>query len=652
MGTSENTEAHYAAFISYAHADEVMAARLHKALETYPVPKHLRAEGKATKPVFRDVAELTAAHSLSEKIRDAVKGSRVLIVLCSPAAKASHWVNEEIRLFRELHGDASILSAIIEGTPETAFPDALTEGGREPLAAALGTEKSGFKLGVTQLAAGMLGTGLDDLVQRAARRRNRIMGGGLAASLALSGIMGFTAFQAVEARNEAQLERAESEALLEYMVKDLKVKLEPAGRLELLEGVGRRAIEYYDEKDIVDLSDDNLTTFAAARQVIGQVALDAGRMEEAQSEIEAAADLTREVLERNPDNTDAIFAHAQSEYWVGAYYFNRNEFDKALPYMERYNELAQILYKKDSKNFEYIMEAAWGAKNLGMMFIQKNTYQDATTYLSQALEYFELAKNKNSDDYTVENEIASTLGFISDASERNGPATRAFEARDKQVQYYLSHKDLLNNFDLKYRYSEARFLRVRLSTLIAGHENLNMDFMTVISDLEVLTDHDPNNLLWQRTLLRAYIDYYFYSDDVVLRNKLRAKIMNLKTMFLLKLEDKNILEIFYTELIEDNKISETYQFWGAHFPKSSEENAIISSELINSNTEFLNNYNLEKYANVIIDHYQKNFNSIEPKAIQRLVKAHLVLGQCEAASKKARALIKRGYKAPNLSVCR
>jgi len=71
-----NNTPKYAAFISYAHADEQMAARLHKALETYPVPKHLRAQGKTTKPVFRDVAELTAAHSLSEKIQAAVKGSR------------------------------------------------------------------------------------------------------------------------------------------------------------------------------------------------------------------------------------------------------------------------------------------------------------------------------------------------------------------------------------------------------------------------------------------------------------------------------------------------------------------------------------------------------------------------------------------------
>jgi len=256
MGAVIDKTFRYAAFISYAHADEAIAARLHKALETYPVPRHLRKAGKTTRPVFRDVAELTAAHSLSDKIQEAVKGSRVLIVLCSPAAKASHWVNEEIRLFRELHGEASILSAIIEGTPETAFPAALTEGGREPLAAALGTDKSGFRLGVTQLAAGMLGTGLDDLIQRGARRRNRLMGTGLAASLALSGIMGFTAFQAVDARNAAETARGEAEGLVEYMIKDLKVKLEPVGRLDLLKGVGEKAVEYYDKQDIKKLPDE------------------------------------------------------------------------------------------------------------------------------------------------------------------------------------------------------------------------------------------------------------------------------------------------------------------------------------------------------------------------------------------------------------
>ena len=44
-----------------------------------------------------DKAELIAHHSLPEKIREVDDGSRFLIVLCSPAAKASHWVKASRR---------------------------------------------------------------------------------------------------------------------------------------------------------------------------------------------------------------------------------------------------------------------------------------------------------------------------------------------------------------------------------------------------------------------------------------------------------------------------------------------------------------------------------------------------------------------------
>jgi len=154
--------------------------------------------------------------------------------------------------------------------------------------------------------------------------------------------MGFTTLQAVEARNEAQTARGEAEGLVEYMIKDLKVKLEPVGRLDLLQGVGDKAVAYYDKQDIKSLNDDSLNRQAAARQVLAQVHLDAGRMEEAQAEIEAAADLTREVLARNPDDIDAIFAHAQSEYWVGAYYRQQGKLAEMENPWREYDRLAQV----------------------------------------------------------------------------------------------------------------------------------------------------------------------------------------------------------------------------------------------------------------------------------------------------------------------
>ena len=510
MGTHTHSKTHhYAAFISYAHADEAMAARLHKALETYPVPRHLRVQGKTTKPVFRDVAELTAAHSLSEKIQQAVRGSRVLIVLCSPAAKASHWVNEEIRLFRKLHGDAAILSAIIEGTPETAFPDTLTEGGREPLAAALGTDKPGFRLGVTQLAAGMLGTGLDDLVQRGARRRQKIMGAGLAASLVLSGIMGFTAYQAVEARNEAEIARGDAEGLVEYMIKDLKFKLEPVGRLDLLEGIGDKAVEYYDKQDIKQLPDDSLTRQAAARQVLAQVHLDAGRMDEAQREIEAAAALTREVLARNPEDTDAIFAHAQSEYWVGAYYRQQKKFSEMEKPWREYDRLAQILYEKNSSDFDWVMEAGWGKNNLGIWARESQDLaliNDAKNHYQDAIRYFKEALMLNPHSTLANDELANSLSGLGFTLLVNGHAQEARYVKEEEITL---RKQLIKKHpqNLKFKIDEIiTLLDFHNLYFLPINKNQVVDVRRVFDEFFSLIKLDKKNYKNVRLFLRLAME--------------------------------------------------------------------------------------------------------------------------------------------------
>jgi len=227
----------YAGFLSYAHADEAVATRLHRALETYKIPK---GQTGTLTPIFRDTTELTAHHSLSEKIQGAVTESKVLIVLCSEAAKTSHWVNEEIRLFRKIHGEASILCVLAEGTPETSFPPALLEGGREPLAANLGNSKESFRLGVTQIAAAMLDVGLDTLIQRDIRRKRRRLQAITAGALIFSTIMGVTTFSAINASQQADANRMQAEGLVKFMITDMYEKLDPLARLDILDSIGER----------------------------------------------------------------------------------------------------------------------------------------------------------------------------------------------------------------------------------------------------------------------------------------------------------------------------------------------------------------------------------------------------------------------------
>jgi len=490
-------ETRYAAFISYAHADEAVAARLHKALETYPIPKNLEADHHALSPIFRDTAELTAHHSLSEKIRDAVDQSKFLIVLCSPAAKASHWVNEEIRLFRTLHGEASILCVLSEGTPDTSFPAALLEAGREPLAANLGSSRESFKLGVTQLAASMLGVGLDQLIQRETKRRRNRLRLITTGSMAFAALMGGMAWTAINARDAAETSRTEAEKMVEFMLTDLKQDLEPIGKLDVLDDVGKRAADYYDAIPLSDMDDDRLARQARARHLLGQVAMDQGKMDKARSEIETAYQATQEVLRRNPDNTDAIFAHAQSAYWVGEMANISKDYEVTLTNWQEYERLGTKLHKIDPKNLDWVMEAAWGQNNLGTHRLAWKENTEALVHFKSAIELFKAALEVRPEDTNIYFELANAWDGASRSAEHVGDKEVAKKYRLEQIQIFKKLSTLdPNNYPVRFR--KARAMAFYFARLETDKEKRAAGLLQIENELQNLIQYDPENATWNQ----------------------------------------------------------------------------------------------------------------------------------------------------------
>jgi WD40 repeat protein len=83
----------YDAFISYSHrADERLAPSLQTALGRFAKSWHQRRALR----VFRDDSSLPVTSALWAAIRGALDESRYLVVLASPEAAASEWVNKEI----------------------------------------------------------------------------------------------------------------------------------------------------------------------------------------------------------------------------------------------------------------------------------------------------------------------------------------------------------------------------------------------------------------------------------------------------------------------------------------------------------------------------------------------------------------------------
>lgn len=512
---------HYAGFLSYAHADEAIAARLHKTLERFRIPRGLKRPDTMVglSPIFRDSEELSAHHSLTEKITSAVDSSRFLIVLCSPAAKTSHWVNEEIRLFRERRGDAFIISALTEGTPETAFPPALTEGGREPLAANLTPES--FHQGVSQIAAAMLGVGLDDLVQRAAKRKTRRLQLAMAASFALTALMGGMTYLAYDARNAAEDSRSQAEAsqaraetsrgqaeeLVQFMVTDLREQLTAKERLSVLASIGERVTDYYDAQDTDRLPDTSLVRQAKAREVLGQVAIDMNELDKAQTQIDAAAQLSKQVLDRNPNSADAIFAHAQSVYWQGSLSSKRRNGAEARKAFEVYAELGQRLYDKDPKNLRWIMERGWGANNLAFLDRADRDYISAQARYTESIKFFQEAVAIAPQSRAAERELSNAIAGAAGVSLFQGRIEEARAYRKAQNEY-LSRISTArpNDLDIAYRLSQARMQAYLIEIQI---DPSACDIGIIDSHIEafsVLLTYDKANARWRTGALMKLAD--------------------------------------------------------------------------------------------------------------------------------------------------
>jgi hypothetical protein len=139
-GSQEPSHA-FDVFLSYSRKDNEIAARLENALESYRFPKSLNINTRNLN-VFRDESDIAAADDYHRTIDEQVRTSAKLVVVCSPDARKSKYVEDEIRRFIETHHEQDIIPILVRGKAnnettdedEKAFPEILCEN-RMPLAA-------------------------------------------------------------------------------------------------------------------------------------------------------------------------------------------------------------------------------------------------------------------------------------------------------------------------------------------------------------------------------------------------------------------------------------------------------------------------------------------------------------------------------------
>jgi len=536
----------YRAFISYSHADQTWARRLHRALETYRVPTRLVGQEtrkgdvpRRLSPIFRDRDDLSASGDLSASVRDALARSDTLIVICSPAAADSRWVNEEIRVFRELNPGGDVLAAILSGEPDAIAagrpagqecfppnmraPDGLVT---EPVAADFRRSGDGWRMAVLKLVAGLIDVRLDQLIQRDLQRRQRRVTVITGAAIALSLTMSTLTFFAISARSEAERRKAEAEDLIEFMLSDLRAKLEPVGRLDVLDAVGEKVIAYYDERDPRQMSSDDLGRRARAFHLLGEIDSDEGDLESAYRHFNTAYEATSRILAVDPSSPARIYEHAQSAFWAGYFAWRRSDLDTAEARFIEYRDLSRQLLTDEPENLEWQAEAAYAHSNLGTVYIGHERLRDAQREFRQALELFQSIADESPDSESALIDLADAWGWMAYVAEPLDGRDAAMEALREQIRIYDEQLGGgADNWTIRRDTMTAEYALARLH-IAEGRGASRADIEAALQILipasheaDALVAHDPANLQWRLVVIRQRL---WLSDAQLLAGDLDA----------------------------------------------------------------------------------------------------------------------------------
>jgi tetratricopeptide (TPR) repeat protein len=503
--TETGAGARYGAFISYNHADRATARWLHRALERYRIPAKLVGREAAFGPVprrlgriFRDLDELSAASDLSAEVRAALADSACLIVVCTPAGAASQWVAREIALFRELHPDRPVLAALFQGEPAEALPLPLrrTADGAEtePLAADFREGKDGKRLALLKLVAGAVGVPLDALVQRDAQARVRRVTAVTALAILLLLAMAGLTILAVRARGEAEARRAQAEGLVEFMLTDLRDRLKEVGRLDVLRAANERALRYYGEQDLATLPPDTLARRARALMTMGEDALETKDVARASTAFVEANRVTGALVARAPKDYDLVFAHAQSEYYLGLLHFNAGELAATGPHFEAYATLAHSLMALNPADRRSAEEVAYSSGNLCALRMEQQDAKRMVSLCTEALRATEALAVREPNVDQRWRDVANRQGWLADAQRATGNLGETLKVRREQVALLdrLIARDPRNARTLRMRIWAERALAKIEARM--GNRGVGLERMRdAVANLRKMTGMDTEN---------------------------------------------------------------------------------------------------------------------------------------------------------------
>lgn len=426
--------------------------------------------------------------------------------------------------------------------------------------------------------------------------------------------------RSIEAEKLALQKRLAAEDLLGFMVGDFADKMRGIGRMDLLDGISNKALEYFtdfsNKEDDAHLSFDARFQHGQTLEAMGEVAYSRNKIDEARSALLAAQEKMLPLLELQPENLALLKTLGANAFWLGQLKYDVSDWAASRPFFEQYLAYSQTMYALAPEDKDALMELSYAHNSLGSISMNLQEFAKAKQDFEESLRLKLLAWAKAPEDSQLIADVANARSWLASALTSLGDLDTAIKLQEE------TQNQLLNSLNQNDAYMRDRLASTlgRLAELLEYKGNFEAALEKLLlaksfTEKSLLLDAD--NEVWKTDL--------FY---------IRTRIL------------------FLNSFINDPRVKETshslLENFDSNFKSMSEQrrNYLHANALFSSATYEIKNNAPEGYVNLI------KSNSF----LSELVKKHpherkYLIGLAKTNMKIVETEIKAKNKEKSLKLC-
>jgi len=309
---------------------------------------------------------------------------------------------------------------------------------------------------------------------------------------------------AISARADAERRRGQAESLIGFMVGDLRTKLEPVGRLDVLDDVAVHALQYFRSLRPDEISPQELRRNAKTLNQLGEVRMAQGNLAAAEEVLRASIALATSAANRAPHDGENQLELGASHFWMGSLRREQGDLAGALDHYTTYLRISERLAATEPQNPDYQLEVGYGHSNVGTILEERGDLEGALAHYKGAVAIKELRLERKPQRADWNADLAVTVNKIGVALLSRGRYAEAKSAlgREHELLTNAVREEPDNTKWMQRQVVNLNFLG-RLAEETGAEGVALKQYSDGHSLMTKLVGRDAGNANWQRELAVA-----------------------------------------------------------------------------------------------------------------------------------------------------